>query len=419
MSSTTSIKEAIILAGGFGTRLREAVPDLPKCMAPVAGRPFLFYVINSLRREGVERIIFSLGYRHEVIERWLKDEFSSLDYECVVEAEPLGTGGAIYLSCQHAKSATVLAVNGDTLFDIRLNELENFHRQHGAICSLALKPMENFDRYGSVKTDDAGTILSFEEKKWMAKGVINGGVYLIDREKFLSLNYQGRFSFERDFLEKNTGTGHLFGYPQSGYFIDIGIPTDYQRAQQDFARETLDLKKIDSGWSLFLDRDGVINEDKPGSYIFSSSEFVFMTGAPALFRNLAERFGFIAVCTNQRGVGRGLMTEDTLRQIHNQMKSQIDAAGGRLDAIYYATSISNQDPLRKPNPGMARQACLDFPRVNLTRSIMIGNNISDMQFGRNAGMYTVFLTTTNKEITLPHPDIDLIFPDLLHFVKAL
>ena len=388
-------------------------------MAPVAGRPFLFYVINSLRRQGIERIIFSLGYRHEVIERWLKDEFSSLDYECVVEAEPLGTGGAIYLSCQHANSSTVLAVNGDTLFDIQLAELATFHQQHGGLCSLALKPMENFDRYGSVKTDEAGMILSFEEKKWMAAGVINGGVYLIERERFLANPFEGKFSFERDFLEKNTGNATLYGYPQSGYFIDIGIPADFQRAQKDFAREPLDLQQIDTGWSLFLDRDGVINEDKPGSYIFSPGEFAFMTGAPALFRALAERFGFIAVCTNQRGVGRGLMTEETLHQIHEQMQSQIEAAGGRLDAIYYATSISNQDPLRKPNPGMARQACLDFPRIDLSKSIMIGNNISDMQFGRNAGMYTVFLTTTNKEISLPHPDIDLIFPDLLHFVKAL
>src|SRR5690606_38315659 len=103
----------------------------------------------------------------------------------------------------------------------------------------------------------------------------------------------------------------------------------------------LDLKAIDGEWSLFLDRDGVINEDKPGSYIFSVDEFQFMNGAPELFKTLADRFQYIFVATNQRGVGRGLMTEETLKQIHQKMKSAIEAVGGRMDSIYYATAINN------------------------------------------------------------------------------
>src|ERR1044071_1168501 len=112
--------EGIILAGGLGTRLRDAVPDLPKCMAPVAGRPFLFHVINSLRLQGVERFIFSLGYKHEVIEAYLADQFSRLDYECVIENEPLGTGGAIQLACTKARGENVVVANGDTLFEVNI-----------------------------------------------------------------------------------------------------------------------------------------------------------------------------------------------------------------------------------------------------------------------------------------------------------
>ena len=112
------IKQAIILAGGLGTRLRSVVSDLPKCMAPVAGRPFLFYVINYLRSQGIEKFIFSLGYKHEVIEEYLKDQFSTLQYECSIEEEPLGTGGAIQLACKLATKKNVIIANGDTLFKI-------------------------------------------------------------------------------------------------------------------------------------------------------------------------------------------------------------------------------------------------------------------------------------------------------------
>ena len=109
------IKEAIILAGGLGTRLRESVPDLPKCMAPVAGRPFLFHVINYLRSQGVEKFIFSLGYKHELIEDYLSTQFSTLSYQCVIEEEPLGTGGAILLACTKATEKNIVVTNGDTL----------------------------------------------------------------------------------------------------------------------------------------------------------------------------------------------------------------------------------------------------------------------------------------------------------------
>ncbi len=180
-----------------------------------------------------------------------------------------------------------------------------------------------------------------------------------------------------------------------------------------------DLKSIDKSWTLFLDRDGVINEDKVGSYIFNSDEFIFMQGAPAFFKKLTELFGHIFVVTNQRGVGRGLMSEDDLTTIHTKMLAGINTAGGKIDSIYFATSIHNDDTMRKPNPGMALQAKVDFPTIDLAKSIMVGNKLSDMLFGRNAGMFTVFVATTNPEVAFPHPDIDFRFGLLEDFVKAL
>jgi D-glycero-alpha-D-manno-heptose 1-phosphate guanylyltransferase len=211
LSSSTGAQGAIVLAGGLGTRLREAVPDLPKCMAPVAGKPFLSYVIDHLRMQGIERFIFSLGYKWEVIEEYLQKEYSTLNYTSVIEEEPLGTGGAIKLAIEKFASGNVVIANGDTLFKINLDEILETHRANNAECTLALKPMQNFDRYGVVETDNNGRIISFQEKKHYQNGLINGGIYLLNKEKFVSRSFPEKFSFEKDYLEKFCTEGNFFG----------------------------------------------------------------------------------------------------------------------------------------------------------------------------------------------------------------
>jgi D-glycero-alpha-D-manno-heptose 1-phosphate guanylyltransferase len=412
-------REGLILAGGLGTRLRSVVPDLPKCMAPVAGRPFLFYVINYLRSQGIEKFIFSLGYKHEVIEDYLKDQFSTLQYECTIEEEPLGTGGAIYLACQKATATNIIIVNGDTLFKIETYTLFQHHNGQEADCTLALKPMTNFDRYGVVMVNGNGTVTDFKEKQFYQSGLINGGVYLLNVKSFLAKKFPVTFSFEKDYLEKYYRYGKISGVVQDNYFIDIGIPDDYERVQEELKQSPLDLRKVDKNWTLFLDRDGVLNEDKVGSYIFNPSEYVFYSGVPESFKLFKEKFGRIVIATNQRGVGRGLMSVADLDEVHQKMLAVIEKSGGKIDAIFYASSINNDDPVRKPNPGMAIKAKEMFPEIDFARAIMIGNNISDMQFGRNAGMYTIFLKTTTPDLLLPHPYIDLAFNSLTDFAKAL
>ena len=152
------IKEVIILAGGLGTRLKSTIPDLPKCMAPVNGGPFLFYVINYLRRLGIEKFIFSLGYKHEVIEAYLQNEFSTLDFQCLIEKEPLGTGGAILASCYRTSGKIVLVLNGDTIFKSDIERAFADHIKHDSDCTLLLKPMENFDRYGVVELNEDDSV---------------------------------------------------------------------------------------------------------------------------------------------------------------------------------------------------------------------------------------------------------------------
>jgi D-glycero-alpha-D-manno-heptose 1-phosphate guanylyltransferase len=312
-----------------------------------------------------------------------------------------------------------LVANGDTLFKIDVAKLWSSHEEKAAHCTLALKPMTNFDRYGAVELDEKGAISSFREKQFFSSGLINGGVYGLNVQSFLKEKLPGRFSFEKDYLGKLYAQRKFFGVIDDGYFIDIGIPEDYDRAQQDLQRPPLDLAGIDKNWTLFLDRDGVINIDKDGSYIFTPDEFIFMEGSLDLFQKLNDRFGHIIVVTNQRGVGRGLMTEESLHSIHHKMKDGIHKTGGKIDAIYYCTSIDRLHPERKPNPGMAFRAKADFPAIDLSKAVIVGNNISDMRFGRNAGIYTVFVRTTTKNMDFPHPDIDLIFDSLVDFTKAL
>lgn len=412
-------REAIILAGGLGTRLREAVPDVPKCMAPVAGRPFLFYVINYLRSQGVQRFIFSLGYKHEVITAYLEQQFASLAYEYVIEDTPLGTGGAITLALTKATQEQVLVTNGDTLFKINADTLYRQHLATHALCTLALKPMQAFERYGVVELNNHHQVTAFKEKKYYDSGLINGGCYLLNANAFTKQQWPEKFSFETAFLEQQFSEGHLYGQVQEGYFIDIGIPADYIQAQTDLSKPAVSLKDIDKSWTIFLDRDGVFNHDKVGSYVFRPEEFRLYDGALEAIKTITQKFGLVLVATNQRGVGKGLMTLQDLHDVHAKMQEEIAAGGGHIDQFYYATEISNFDPMRKPNPGMAFAAKKDFPQIDMRKAIMVGNNPSDMQMGRNAGLYTVYLTTTNPPYHLPHPEVDWQFETLAQFAAAL
>jgi D-glycero-alpha-D-manno-heptose 1-phosphate guanylyltransferase len=158
-----------------------------------------------------------------------------LNYQLSIEEEPLGTGGAIYLACKKAAAENVIAVNGDTLFTADINSLFSFHKKNNAECSLALKPMQQFDRYGVVQLDENNCISSFNEKKYYATGLINGGVYVINKNKFLARPFPEKFSFEKDYLEALVNEKKFYGLEQDKYFIDIGIPEDFERAQKELA----------------------------------------------------------------------------------------------------------------------------------------------------------------------------------------
>ena len=227
------IDEAIILAGGLGRRLRSVVSELPKCLAPVNGRPFLSFLIDHLQKQGISKFIFSLGFKHEAIANFLQENYDAVSYELSIEYEPLGTGGAILLSLSKAKNDDVLICNGDTLFTVNTELLSHFHQEKKSACTIALKPMKNFSRYGAVDLDEQNVIKAFREKALCKKGLINGGVYILNATDFTKKPFPEKFSFETDYLEKYVAENNFFGQVQDEYFIDIGVPEDYLKAQRE------------------------------------------------------------------------------------------------------------------------------------------------------------------------------------------
>lgn len=228
--------ECIILAGGMGTRLQSVVSDVPKCMAPVAGHPFLYYLITSLIEAGFNHIILALGYKHEIIEEWIEANAFPINISTVTEETPLGTGGAVRLALSKAETNEVFVLNGDTFFGVRYPEMLGLHKSTQSAVTVALKRMEKFDRYGVVDIEQpTSRILGFNEKQYCESGLINGGVYLINRHELD--NFPMKFSLEKDFFETTVRASTLSGYISEGYFIDIGIPEDYERAQTDFKDE--------------------------------------------------------------------------------------------------------------------------------------------------------------------------------------
>lgn len=230
--------QAIILAGGFGTRLKTLVSEVPKPLAPIAGKPFLYWLIQYLQNQGVKKYIFSLGYMHEMVKDFLSKEFPNIEFNCVIENEPLGTGGAIKLALNYVHDEQIIVLNGDTFFNLNLKDFTESFQQQNADCSIALTPMQNFDRYGSVTLNQDNLITQFNEKRYCENGLINTGIIAFkksvfqDKTKHLPKN----FSFEKDFLEPNVQFLKVTGYIAAQYFIDIGVPEDYYKANDELAK---------------------------------------------------------------------------------------------------------------------------------------------------------------------------------------
>lgn len=225
--------EAIVLAGGLGTRLRSVVDDVPKPMAPVQGRPFLAYVLDQLVDRGFHTAVLAAGYRHEAIRSYFGEEYRGLALVYSVESEPLGTGGAIRLACNQAHARYVFVLNGDTYLELDYGAMLDEHARAGAQLSMAVCQVSNVARYGTLEVS-AGIVRGFREKGQSGPGWINGGVYILGPELRARLPERAAFSFEHELLVPEVQSIQPIAFPAAGLFIDIGVPEDYARVQEIF-----------------------------------------------------------------------------------------------------------------------------------------------------------------------------------------
>lgn len=225
--------EAIILAGGFGTRLSHILKDIPKPMAIINNKPFLYYILSDIVNKGINKIIIAVGYKKEAIIDYFGESFKGVKIVYSEENTPLLTGGAIKQAISSCKEEEVFIINGDTYFDIDFIKMRKFHNNKKSDLTIATKLMFDYDRYGTIIIDEKNKIISFVEKQKTSEGLINGGIYLINKNilKTVSLD---KFSFEKDFMENKVHELSIYSFENKSYFIDIGVEEDYNIAREDY-----------------------------------------------------------------------------------------------------------------------------------------------------------------------------------------
>jgi D,D-heptose 1,7-bisphosphate phosphatase len=374
--------QAVILAGGLGTRLGAVTRHTPKPLLEVGGRPFLDHLVWNLARHGLRRILLLTGHLAPMFEaRYGNGRDHGVAIEYAVEAEPLGTGGALRHARTRLEERFVL-VNGDTLFD--LNYLDLMARlRGGALAVVALRGVDDVERYGAVRLGGDGRVLGFAEKAASGAGMINGGVYALRRDAVERLLH-GSSSLERHLFPELVADGGLAGQAYGGFFVDIGVPEAFARAQTSVAN-----------WrrkpALLIDRDGTLNVDR--GWVHRPEDFAWNDGAREAIRWANDRGILVLVVTNQAGIARGHYSEEDFRAFTNWIDGELAAVGAHVDATYYCPHhptagrgvFRRECVCRKPAAGLIERALADWG-FDPARSVMVGNAEHDVEAAAGAGI---------------------------------
>ena len=408
-----NLRQGVFLIGGLGTRLGRLTRQTPKPCIPVCGQPFLNYLIENAVRFGLSDIILLAGYRSDVVRGHFGPESrfatklaqTGARIRIVEEPDPAGTAGAL-IHAQELLEDVFLLANGDTLFDFNWLDLLTINTGHGDLARLALRAVPDAGRYGRV-TVDGDRIVRFGEPQPDRRAVqlINGGVYLLRRQILEAIDHLP-MSIEADIFPKLASPGQLYGRAYDGFFIDIGVPDDLERANQ-----TLD--KALSRPAAFLDRDGVLNEDT--GYVHRRDDFTWIAGAREAVKHLNDSGYLVFVVTNQAGVAHGYYEESAVNALHAWMTADLRGIGAHIDSYRYCPhhpdgrveAYRKVCSHRKPNQGMITD-CIARWRVDVSRSFLIGDKTTDIDAAKAAGipghLYSGGdLLSLVKTITAEHP----------------
>jgi phosphoheptose isomerase len=388
-SSAPAVLEAVILAGGKGTRLRDVVADRPKPMAEVAGRPFLEWLLLSLRKQGVRRLVLSTGHLAEAIETYCGDGSRwDLEISYSREESPLGTAGAIRQALPQLEGDRFFVLNGDSFCPANLFQMFADHARHRARATMWLAQVKDCARYGRVELDAAAAITAFREKSaGEGPGLVNAGVYLFERDVFEPLPAGKSVSLEREVLPELVTKG-LFGVRGQQPLLDIGTPDSYREAQSILPGMTGAPQRRPLA---FIDRDGTIIAGH--HHLTDPDQVALLPGAAEALRGLRALGLGLVVVTNQSVVGRGLVDEAGLGRVHARMLALLEAEGVHIDDIYHCPHRPEDGcRCRKPGRALVDLAALHWngdPRL----SFVIGDNRSDIELGQAVQATTVLVRT--------------------------
>ena len=385
------LKQVVILVGGRGTRLGNLTSDTPKPLLPVAGRPFLDYLIAHFVRHGLSKILLLAGHNGQKIrEQYLNDSVPGATIEVTVEPEALGTAGCLKFA-EDQLDDLFLVANGDSLFDFNVLALLDNAAQNNCLAKLALRRTNDTNRFGQVKLNSQGRITEFAEKAATKNeaALINGGLYLMDK-RVVDFVKDSPCSLEKEIFPCLLKAGSLSGQEYYGYFIDIGVPESYKRSQWEIPAN---LKRP----AIFFDRDGTLNHDT--GYTHRTNDLKWIPGAREAIRLCNDRGYYVFVVTNQAGVARGYYDEAAVNRFHEHMQQQLQTYGGHIDAFEYCPhhvdgtdhKYSISCTCRKPKTGMLEKLAFNW-QIDIKNSLFIGDQDKDIecatQFGVDSRRYT-------------------------------
>jgi len=405
---------AVVIAGGKGTRLASAFPDLAKPMVPIEGLPVAEHLIRTYSAQGVQRFIFTLGYRGEQ----LRNHFGNGSAWGVAisyydEVEPLGTAGALAELQSELCSSPFWVLYADTLSSIDLGRMEAFHRQHGADATLLVHPNDHPYDSDLIDAEPSGRIRAVYGKPHPAdrevRNLVNAALYLFEPKLLKQIPHGTASDFGRDLFPTWAASNALFAYLTPEYIKDMGKPERLTQVEDALRSGKVEARNLRNPQrAVFLDRDGVINVDS--DLIKHPDELVLIPGAAEAIRLLNASQFITVVVTNQSVVARNLTDEAGVDRIHARMERLLaDEAGAFVDAIYYCPhhphgGFPEENPAykvecrcRKPKPGMLLDAAERF-NIDLSASYMIGDSPRDIEAGQAAGVAATVLVQMGREL---------------------
>ena len=373
--------QAVVLAGGLGTRLGRLTEQEPKPLLDVAGRPFLDWFLANLERYQLDSILVLAGHRGAQIDDFVRNRRCGVPTSVSIEREPQGTGGAL-LQVQDQLAPEFLMLNGDSLFDFNYLDLTVRDTRH-SLAALGLRHVPDASRFGAVRLD-GNAVIAFGEKQSSGPGLVNGGVYFLRRELLACV--PERASLERDVLP-NMPRCSVAGFVYDGFFLDIGTPEAYAVAQREVP---LHFRRP----AAFLDRDGTLNEDS--GYTHRPEDLRWLPEARETIKVLNDLGYLVIVVTNQSGVARGLYREEDVLALHCWMNKDLRSVGAHVDAFYYCPHHPSKGVgeyrrecyCRKPKPGLILSAAQEWS-IDMGRSLAVGDKESDREAYRSAGVATI------------------------------